>query len=164
MPFAPEDRELIDAFLTESAELLDKLDDDLVALEKDPTDKELLNGIFRSIHTVKGASSFLGFDLLVKVTHKTEDVLNRLRKGEMVVNPEIMDIILEAVDLVKLLLGDIKGGEIVEREVDGTISKLLPLMSETIREATVISSASTVSMSEVMAPPPAYTADEPVLA
>jgi len=150
--------------MTETTELLDKLDDDLVALEKDPTDKELLNGIFRSIHTVKGASSFLGFDLLVKVTHKTEDVLNRLRKGEMVVNPEIMDVILEAVDLVKLLLGDIKGGEIVEREVDGTISKLLPLMSETIREATVSSSASTVSMPEDTAPRQASDADGPLLA
>ncbi|MBI2355130.1 MAG: chemotaxis protein CheA [Deltaproteobacteria bacterium] len=130
MPIDCEDQELLEGFLTETTELLEKLDDDLVSLEKSSEDAELLNRIFRSIHTVKGASSFLGFDLLVKVTHKTEDVLNRLRKGELPVNPDIMDVILEATDLVKLLVSDIKAGEIQEREIDGTIAKLLPLLSE----------------------------------
>jgi len=123
-----DDPELLEGFLTETTELLEKLDDDLVSLEKSPDDTELMNRIFRSIHTVKGASSFLGFDLLVRVTHRTEDVLNRLRKGEMVVTPEIMDVILEAVDLVKVLVNDIKGGEIQEREIDGTIGRLEALM------------------------------------
>ena len=130
-----EDQELLDGFLTETTELLEKLDDDLVALEKSPSDTDLLNRIFRSIHTVKGASSFLGFELLVKVTHKTEDVLNRLRKGELIVSPEIMDVVLEAVDLVKVLVNDIKAGDIQEREVDGTLGKLLPLLSEKAAEA-----------------------------
>lgn len=133
-----EDQELLEGFLTETTELLEKLDDDLVALEKAPSDADLLNGIFRSIHTVKGASSFLGFELLVTVTHKTEDVLNRLRRGELTVTPEIMDVILEAVDLVKVLVADIKGGDIVDREIDGTISKLIPLLSENAKEATVL--------------------------
>jgi two-component system chemotaxis sensor kinase CheA len=130
-PIDCEDQELLEGFLAETTELLEKLDDDLVALEKSSDDSDLLNRIFRSIHTVKGASSFLGFDLLVKVTHKTEDVLNRLRKGELQVTPEFMDIILEATDLVKLLVSDIKAGEIQEREIDGTIAKLLPLLSDT---------------------------------
>lgn len=130
-PIDCEDQELLEGFLAETTELLEKLDDDLVALEKSSEDSELLNRIFRSIHTVKGASSFLGFDLLVKVTHKTEDVLNRLRKGELLVNPEIMDVVLEATDLVKILVSDIKSGDIQEREIDGTIAKLLPLLSET---------------------------------
>ncbi|ABK98506.1 chemotaxis protein CheA [Pelobacter propionicus] len=131
-PIDCEDQELLEGFLSETAELLEKLDDDLVALEKSSDDADLLNRIFRSIHTVKGASSFLGFDLLVKVTHKTEDVLNRLRKGELQVTPEIMDVILEATDLVKVLVSDIKAGEIQEREIDGTIAKLLPLLVETV--------------------------------
>ena len=125
-----EDQELLEGFLAETTELLEKLDDDLVTLEKSSDDPELLNRIFRSIHTVKGASSFLGFDLLVKVTHKTEDVLNRLRKGELPVTPEIMDVILEATDLVKLLVSDIKAGDIQEREIDDTVAKLLPYLSE----------------------------------
>jgi two-component system chemotaxis sensor kinase CheA len=126
-----EDQELLEGFLTETTELLEKLDDDLVALEKSADDTELMNRIFRSIHTVKGASSFLGFDLLVKVTHRTEDVLNRLRKGELVVTPEIMDVILEAVDLVKVLVNDIKANDIQEREIDGTITRLEALMTQT---------------------------------
>lgn len=149
-----DDQELLEGFLTETAELLEKLDDDLVALEKSPADADLLNCIFRSIHTVKGASSFLGFELLVKVTHKTEDVLNRLRRGELVVTPEIMDVVLEAVDLVKLLVSDIKAGEIVEREIDGTIDKLVPLLSENAKEATVLKPAAAD-------PPPAPAPDPP---
>jgi two-component system chemotaxis sensor kinase CheA len=129
-PIDCEDQELLDGFLAETTELLEKLDDDLITLEKSSDDTELMNRIFRSIHTIKGASSFLGFDLLVKVAHKTEDVLNRLRKGELLVNPEIMDVILEATDLVKLLVSDIKAGEIQERETEGTISKLLPFLLE----------------------------------
>jgi len=133
-----EDQELLEGFLAETTELLEKLDDDLVTLEKSPEDAELMNRIFRSIHTVKGASSFLGFDLLVKVTHKTEDVLNRLRKAELILSSEIMDVILEAVDLVKTLVSDIKGGDIVERELESTIAKLIPFLSESATEATVL--------------------------
>lgn len=141
MPIDCEDQELLEGFLTETTELLEKLDDDLVALEKAPTDTDLLNQIFRSIHTVKGASSFLGFDLLVRVTHKTEDVLNRLRKGELLVTPEIMDVVLEATDLVKLLVADIKAGEIVDREIDETVNKLIPLLSEQPQAASVAAPA-----------------------
>lgn len=133
-----EDQELLEGFLTETAELLEKMDDDLVALEKMPHEMDLLNGIFRSIHTVKGASSFLGFDLLVKITHKTEDVLNRLRKDELTVTPEIMDVILEAVDHIKLLVNDIRNGEVVERELDEIINKLIPYISDTFRESAVL--------------------------
>jgi two-component system chemotaxis sensor kinase CheA len=129
-PIDCEDQELLEGFLAETTELLEKLDDDLIALEKASGDTELMNRIFRSIHTIKGASSFLGFDLLVKVAHKTEDVLNRLRKGELVVDSGIMDVILEATDLVKLLVSDIKAGEIQERETESTIAKLLPLLLE----------------------------------
>ncbi|MDD2899843.1 MAG: chemotaxis protein CheA [Desulfuromonadaceae bacterium] len=129
-PIDCEDQELLDGFLSETTELLEKLDDDLIALEKASDDTDLMNRIFRSIHTIKGASSFLGFDLLVKVAHKTEDVLNRLRKGELIVTPEIMDVILEATDLVKLLVSDIKAGDIQERETEGTINKLLPFLLE----------------------------------
>jgi len=138
MSIDSEDQELLDGFLAETTELLEKLDDDLVTLEKTPDDAELMNSIFRSIHTVKGASSFLGFELLVKVTHKTEDVLNRLRKLELTLNPEIMDVILEAVDLVKTLVSDIKAGDIVERELESTIAKLIPYLSESATEATVL--------------------------
>jgi two-component system chemotaxis sensor kinase CheA len=147
-PIDCEDQELLEGFLAETTELLEKLDDDLITLEKSSDDTDLMNRIFRSIHTIKGASSFLGFDLLVKVAHKTEDVLNRLRKGELVVTPEIMDVILEATDLVKLLVSDIKAGEIQERETEGTIAKLLPFLSDN-------AGAAQKAAAPPVAPPPA---------
>jgi two-component system chemotaxis sensor kinase CheA len=136
-----DDQELLEGFLTETTELLEKMDDDLIALEKRPDDMELMNSIFRSIHTVKGASSFLGFELLVKITHKTEDVLNRLRKGELQVGPDIMDVILDAADHVKLLVSDIRNGEIVERDLGEIINNLIPYISGNLQEATVLAEA-----------------------
>jgi len=144
-PIDCEDQELLEGFLSETTELLEKLDDDLITLEKSSGDTELMNRIFRSIHTIKGASSFLGFDLLVKVAHKTEDVLNRLRKGELVVDSGIMDVILEATDLVKLLVSDIKAGDIQERETESTIAKLLPLLLENAGVARQAPEAPTVT-------------------
>ncbi|MEI6206892.1 MAG: chemotaxis protein CheA [Desulfuromonadales bacterium] len=144
-----EDQELLEGFLSETTELLEKLDDDLISLEKASGDTDLMNRIFRSIHTIKGASSFLGFDLLVKVTHKTEDVLNRLRKGELTVTSGIMDVILEATDLVKLLVSDIKAGDIQERETESTIAKLLPLLLESAGVTQQVSSAPSVVIQPV---------------
>ncbi|TGU74542.1 chemotaxis protein CheA [Geomonas terrae] len=157
-----EDQELLDGFLAETTELLEKLDDDLITLEKSPEDADLMNRIFRSIHTVKGASSFLGFDMLVKVTHKTEDVLNRLRKVELRLNPEIMDVILEAVDLVKTLVADIKAGEIVERDLEGTINKLIPYLSENAVEATVLAPVFAPKEGSAPAAPSSAAEPEPV--
>jgi two-component system chemotaxis sensor kinase CheA len=100
--------EILQDFLVEAFELVEKLDEDLVELESNPEDLELLNGIFRVAHTVKGASSFLNFDVLTHLTHHMEDVLNRARHGELTITPDIMDVILESVDLMKQLLEQIR--------------------------------------------------------
>ncbi|SFV56312.1 Signal transduction histidine kinase CheA [hydrothermal vent metagenome] len=101
-------QEILQDFLVESFELVEKLDEDLVELESNPDDLELLNGIFRVAHTVKGASSFLNFDVLTHLTHHMEDVLNRARHGELSITPDVMDVILESVDLMKALLEKIR--------------------------------------------------------
>ncbi len=101
-------QEILQDFLVESFELVEKLDEDLVELESNPEDLELLNGIFRVAHTVKGASSFLNFDVLTHLTHHMEDVLNKARHGELTITPDIMDVILESVDLMKALLETIR--------------------------------------------------------
>ena len=101
-------QEILQDFLVESFELVEKLDEDLVELENTPEDLELLNGIFRVAHTVKGASSFLNFDVLTHLTHHMEDVLNKARHGELVITPDIMDVILESIDLMKALLETIR--------------------------------------------------------
>lgn len=100
--------EIINDFIAESSEALESLDQKFMDLEKNPSDTKLLNDIFRSVHTIKGAAGFLGFQQMVEVSHVTEDILNKLRKGEMTVDAPIMDAILQAVDLIKVLLNDIR--------------------------------------------------------
>jgi len=101
-------QEILQDFLIESFELIEQLDHDLVELESTPEDLELLNGIFRVAHTVKGASSFLNFDVLTHLTHHMEDVLNKARHGDLLITPDVMDVILESVDLMKALLETIR--------------------------------------------------------
>jgi len=101
-------QEILQDFLVESFELVEKLDEDLVELENTPEDLELLNGIFRVAHTVKGASSFLNFDVLTHLTHHMEDVLNKARHGELIITPDVMDVVLESIDLMKALLNTIR--------------------------------------------------------
>ncbi len=111
-------QEIIDDFLVEADELISSLDTNLVKLETSPDDLNLLNEIFRAAHTIKGTSSFLGFDQVTSLTHKMEDILNKLRKGEMVVTPDIMDLLLESLDILKVLLDHVR--EKVTEEIDLT--------------------------------------------
>ena len=101
-------KEILSDFLAESAEMLEALDQNFVQLETDPNNTELLNEIFRCMHSMKGSAGFLGFTHLVEVAHQGESLLNKLRQGEMAVSQFVIDIILEAVDAVKLLQTDIR--------------------------------------------------------
>ncbi len=100
--------EIVKEFLIESSEGLDTLDRNLVALEKKPGDKELMGGIFRAIHTIKGTSGFLGFGRLESVTHVGESLLSDLRDGKKTLTPEITSALLRLVDAVRAILSDIE--------------------------------------------------------
>lgn len=97
-------QEILEDFLVEAFELVEQIDQDLVALESTPDDLDLLNRIFRVAHTVKGSSSFLNFDILTELTHHMEDVLNKARRGELKITPEVMDVVLKSIDMMKELL------------------------------------------------------------
>ncbi|STQ85657.1 hybrid sensor histidine kinase/response regulator [Helicobacter muridarum] len=101
-------QEIMEDFLIEAFEMVEQLDQDLVELENNPEDLDLLNRIFRVAHTIKGSSSFLNFDVLTHLTHNMEDVLNKARRGELKITPDIMDVILESIDLMKALLNVIR--------------------------------------------------------
>jgi two-component system chemotaxis sensor kinase CheA len=101
-------QEILNDFLTESNEMIEVLDQRFVALEADPSNKDLLNEIFRAMHSMKGSAGFLGFTHLVDVAHRGENILNKLRQGEMAVVPAVISVILEAVDVIKVLMADIK--------------------------------------------------------
>ncbi len=101
-------REIIEEFLVESHESLAQLDQDFVALEERPDDRELLSSIFRAIHTIKGVSGFLGFSTLGAVTHRAENILSQLREGDRKLTHELTDLLLEAFDSVKKILAQIE--------------------------------------------------------
>jgi len=107
------DNDIVKDFLVESYENLDRLDRDLVGLEKNPHDRDALAGVFRTIHTIKGTCGFLGFPQLEKVAHVGESLLTRLRDGQLTLNPELTTALLGMVDAVRQMLGsiDVSGGE-----------------------------------------------------
>jgi len=112
-----EDPALLQAFLVESQELLQGMDQDVVELEKAPDSEELLNRIFRALHTIKGTAGFLGFHPIVQLGHRAEDVLNALRRREVHVSPRVMTALLGARDRLGEMLSDL-GGEGLKPQYD----------------------------------------------
>src|SRR5579884_526723 len=102
-----DDQELVQEFLTESAENLARLAQDMVTLERQPQDRELLASVFRTIHTIKGTCGFLGFNRLEKLAHVTEDILSELRNGSRILDAAQTTLILQAVDAIKRILAAI---------------------------------------------------------
>ena len=118
-------KEILSDFLAETTEMLESLDQQFVTLEHDPGNMELLNEIFRCMHSMKGGAGFLGFTHLVEVTHHAESLMNKLRTGEMTATRSIVDIILEAVDVIKSLQDYIRAtGEESHVETDLVVTKL----------------------------------------
>ncbi|CAM3176765.1 chemotaxis protein CheA [Nocardioides dubius] len=121
--------EIVQEFLVESLENLDQLDRDLVALEREPGSRELLGSIFRTIHTIKGTSGFLAFGRLEAVTHVGENLLARLRDGEMSMTPLTTDVLLHMVDIVRDLLSCIeKGGDEGETDVSPVVERITAVL------------------------------------
>ncbi|MCX7908061.1 MAG: chemotaxis protein CheA [Ignavibacteria bacterium] len=121
----PEMQEIFEAFIVESTELLESLSQDLMQIEESPEDEELLNRIFRAFHTIKGTSSFMGFDKISTLTHSAEDILNKLRKFELKVNQDIIDVLLEVYDFLTLMIQKVKNGESIEDiDYSSTLEKI----------------------------------------
>ncbi len=133
-------QEIMEDFLIEAFEMNEQLDQDLVELEHNPEDLDLLNRIFRVAHTIKGSSSFLNLNILTHLTHNMEDVLNRARKGEIKITPDIMDVVLCSIDLMKTLLvtirdtgSDTNNGK--ENEIEEAVKQLQAITSQNLEGA-----------------------------
>lgn len=125
-------QEIMEDFLVEAFEMIEQLDQDLVELESNPEDLDLLNRIFRVAHTIKGSSSFLNFDILTRLTHNMEDVLNKARRDELKITPDVMDVVLHSVDLMKSLLNAIRDSGTDSNsgiEIDDTVARLQAISS-----------------------------------
>ena len=115
--------EIIQEFITEAEESLDKIEPRFVELEQKGQDANLINDIFRSMHTIKGAAGFLGLQLIVDVAHSAENIMKKLRDNEIALSRPLMDVILEAIDMLRLLLIHLK-------EKDGVKENVAPLVQE----------------------------------
>ena len=116
--------EIISEFVTEAEETLEKIDPMFVDLETRGYDKDILNEIFRGMHTLKGAAGFLGFQPIIDVAHRAESIMKRLRDGDMTLTSDIMDVILKCVDMLRLLISHISAKDNIEENLSPLLSAL----------------------------------------
>ena len=115
---------LVQEFLSEAEELLQGMDEDMIALEASPHDSELLNRVFRALHTIKGTAGFLELNSVVRLSHSAEELLNLMRKKEATLNPKITDVLLRARDQLGKMLADIRSHAQREYDLEPIIAEL----------------------------------------
>jgi two-component system, chemotaxis family, sensor kinase CheA len=140
------DPELMQDFLTESGELLEQLDQDLITLETSPGDLELVNRVFRALHTIKGSASFLALTELVEVAHAAESSLNAARNRVFVIDRPVMDLLLGAVDVIKKQFDNIRADEPLAK-AGSELVRQLTLLGEgkKLAPSTTVAAAATAS-------------------
>ena len=121
--------DLLNEFLTETAESIDEVDVELVILEQDPTNKPILDNIFRLVHTIKGTCGFLGLPRLETVAHASENVLGKYRDGELVVTSDSVTLILAALDRIKEILAGLEATQEEPKGDDGDIIDQLNIVA-----------------------------------
>jgi two-component system chemotaxis sensor kinase CheA len=149
--------EMLQDFLTEASELLSDVDNKLVELEKRPGDGGLLNDIFRGFHTIKGGAGFLNLTSMVDLCHLTENLFDKLRRNELTLNASIMDAILEATGVVRLMFDELLRGGQPEAASSGLLARLRAVTSGEAVSAPVAKpqSAPAVAPAPVTTTPPA---------
>ncbi len=132
--FSEELKEIVESFIVETNDIFEKLDNEILELEKRPEDKELINSIFRAVHTVKGTSGVLSFEQMTVIAHRFEDVLNKLRRDELKFQPAMLDVMFEAFDQMKALLRQVVEHNIHDIDFSGTIKRLESLSKGVLPE------------------------------
>ena len=154
--------DLLNEFLTETAENLSVLDVELVKFEQDPSDDRILGNIFRLVHTIKGTCGFLGLPRLEKVAHAGENVLGKFRDGVLKVTPEAVTVILKCIDRIRYLLGELEASGAEPEGEDSAIIAELNAMAEGRTVSAADAPAETESVPAAAAPV-AASADGPTL-
>lgn len=118
------DDDILQDFLVEAGEILEKLSEQLVDLERHPDDSGLFNAIFRGFHTVKGGAGFLQLEALVQCCHAAENVFDILRNNKRKVDPELMDVVLEALDHINAMFEQVRNRQALTPAPDQLIGRL----------------------------------------
>ncbi|MCL1893114.1 MAG: chemotaxis protein CheA [Holophagaceae bacterium] len=155
--FIHDDPSFYEDFLVEAQEHFELIEQNFLTLESNPGDLDILNSIFRSVHTIKGASGFLGLDNVQGLAHHGENVLDDLRKGRMAVDPNVMEVLFDTVDILKVLVNDVgvslrQQGEPANPDTSDIVKRLEALRTDgavpesggTSTEAKVVAKASPI--------------------
>ncbi len=150
--------ELLQDFLLEAGELLSQVDNKLVELEKRPDDRELLNDIFRGFHTIKGGAGFLNAENLVSLCHRTENLFDKLRNGELTLSTALMDVIMDATGVVRNMFASLAQATQPEAADPALIASL-----ETALAGKPVPAKGAVAPAPAPAPVPAATPESPAM-
>ena len=124
------DPEIFADFVIEAREHLETIEPKLLDLEKEPENLSLIDEIFRPMHSLKGASGFLGLNVINALAHKGENILDELRKGRMNLTPRVMDVILEAFDALREMIDNLESqGTEGDVDVDHIIQDIETLLA-----------------------------------
>ena len=129
------DDQYLDAFIRESEEEITKLNNSLLDLESDPNDREAMDQIFRTAHTLKGNFGAMGFEEASNLAHAMEDLLDEMRQGEMEVTPEVMDLIFAGVDQIEVIVGEIEEDGEPSTDTDEMVTQLRAVLDEGVEAA-----------------------------
>ncbi len=145
-------QEIVNDFIQEAIELLESLNENFIELEKQPDNKEILNTIFRAAHTVKGSAGFLGFQNIVELAHSAENILNKLRQGEISLTSEMTDYLLKTMDILKSMIITVSetGSEGEPPEGNAGLIKKLNALSEGTGTAAVKPLSASVSAADAI--------------
>ena len=126
--------EIRNTFFHEAHDIIEQLDALLLELERSPSDKEVLNSIFRNLHTLKGSSGIFGFHSLEHLTHYQEDLMDSLRSEAISLTPDIIDLLFDSLDMTKQIFEGLKEGKDIEdnisEEIEAKIKRFLPYKEE----------------------------------
>ncbi len=120
-------KKYMDSFVSEAEEHLQTFNQSLLKLEKDPSNADVINQLFRSAHTIKGISATMGFNRISGLAHEMEDVLDRLRSGETKATPELVDMLLGCVDVLEASIKNLSAGR-EELDTSATSRKLKEIL------------------------------------
>ncbi len=134
-----EDDDIFLDFLQETNEYIEVLENEIIDLESDPTNKEIINNVFRPFHTLKGVSGFMGLKLLTKISHETENLLDMARNDKLAIDESIIQGILNSLDMIKSIVNKLstenRKEQIDESRVDQQINLLKILISQESKPA-----------------------------
>ncbi|MCD5411370.1 MAG: chemotaxis protein CheA [Thermodesulfovibrionales bacterium] len=153
--------EIVEDFIVEAEETLERIEPMFVKIETEGYVKDILEEIFRGMHTLKGAASFLGFQQIIDVAHEAESIMKKLSEGEMDLSKGLIDVILKSVDTLRLIISHIKLKDGIEEDISGLLKELTAAQAPST-DTQSDAKPEFVPITEDAAPAPASTA-APVL-